>query len=431
MFNYPDVLGYITGGQHVNINGVQVALAVAPDPVRAGRPFQVLLLAQNTTDVNIELAATLNLPGRDAGKQKDRFRAYNGEINVELGPVEAGYVLLPAVCHPATAPAKGYKLGVAVSVRPKAKATVIRTDNPAPIQHQAAVGKLKTLAYSTSKRFGLRDELEAPFAVVPGEQVKAKPPTAGWNSLWNLAENGTNAMLLAHYKPLIKERIVPALKSDHVFKVLCQATEARYAAAGYRLEPLEAVYIAKLLTLVMRMANPGDDQHDYLGSQHFNVAVRLKHGEDKEVELPRWFEALLRVAASDLRVAAKPIEYTSAKLYDALIRDTLPFAFAMIHKVTGEDMGTPDEISDYTHNYIRLLHDGGMDFAHAYLPLIMGGVIVYDRVILPEETLEDTLRDMGDVLDKRDAEWDEANDLVFLLTRELVNRSLRLFGFEL
>jgi hypothetical protein len=61
----------------------------------------------------------------------------------------------------------------------------------------------------------------------------------------------------------------------------------------------------------------------------------------------------------------------------------------------------------------------------------MGGIVVYDRVILPGETLEDSLRDMSGVLEKRDAEWEEANDLIFLLTRELVNRSLRLFGFQI
>jgi hypothetical protein len=94
-------------------------------------------------------------------------------------------------------------------------------------------------------------------------------------------------------------------------------------------------------------------------------------------------------------------------------------------------MGTPDEIWAYTEKYITLLQNGGMDFAHTYLPLIMGGIVVYDRVILPGETLEDSLRDMSGVLEKRDAEWEEANDLIFLLTRELVNRSLRLFGFQI
>ena len=48
MPNYPDILGYATGGQRISINGLQVALATAPRIVKAGRGFQVIFLAQNT-----------------------------------------------------------------------------------------------------------------------------------------------------------------------------------------------------------------------------------------------------------------------------------------------------------------------------------------------------------------------------------------------
>ena len=40
--NYPDVLGFLTGGQRSNFGSAQVALAVRPRIVRAGRPFEVL-----------------------------------------------------------------------------------------------------------------------------------------------------------------------------------------------------------------------------------------------------------------------------------------------------------------------------------------------------------------------------------------------------
>jgi hypothetical protein len=103
----------------------------------------------------------------------------------------------------------------------------------------------------------------------------------------------------------------------------------------------------------------------------------------------------------------------------------------MIAKTTGEDMGTDEEIASYSDNFIRLLGTaGGVDFGHVYLPLIMGGAIVFDRVIAPGEMLEDTLRGMGQVLLDRDVEWTEDNDLVFLMTKDLVNRSLRIFGFQ-
>ena len=71
MSHYSDILGYVTGGQRVTINGLDMALAVAPPVVPAGRPFQVVLLAQNTTNTPVELNAALSLPVRDAKRQKD------------------------------------------------------------------------------------------------------------------------------------------------------------------------------------------------------------------------------------------------------------------------------------------------------------------------------------------------------------------------
>ena len=152
----------------------------------------------------------------------------------------------------------------------------------------------------------------------------------------------------------------------------------------------------------------------------------------EDIRLPRWFEGLLRGIARHEEVANDPAAFICAHLYDMLVRHAIPFAFNMIRTVTGEDMGNEAEIRDYTTNYAHLLKKaGGMDFAHVYLPLVIGGIIVYDRVIAPGEILEDTLRDMSEVLAMRDAEWSDDNDLVFLMTKEVVNRSLRLFGFQI
>ena len=75
--NYPDILGAITGGLRCNINVVQLALAVRPRVVRAGRPFEAILLVQNASDVNVDVTATLHLPDKDAAKQKNQFTSHH------------------------------------------------------------------------------------------------------------------------------------------------------------------------------------------------------------------------------------------------------------------------------------------------------------------------------------------------------------------
>ncbi len=430
---YPDIFDFVTAGTRTQVNHVDVALAIAPPVVRAGRPFQALLLAQNTSDAHVDLNAVLNLPGR-----KSRFVAAAETLDYRLRPGEAGYFSLPIKSHPETAPDNNYKLGVAVTARPLTNPTPVRATGEGPAltslsqQRQTTIAKLRQLKWSTSKRFGLRDALEVSFQVGPAQSSATSTIKPGWQSLWNLAADGTPRMLLDHYADLLQQRVFPRLKKDAMFVPLMQATAERFKKAGYPLKPEEILLISKLLTLVVHMSDPGEDNIDYLGSQEFNVRVLFNHDLPPTVRFPRWFDVLLREIAANEQVATRPAQIVSDKAYTALVRDTLPFAFAMIAKVTGEDLGTEAEIASYSDSFIAQLDKtDGMDFGRVYLPLIMGGAIVFDRVIAPEEVLEDTLRGMSQVLADRDAEWTEANDLVFLMTKDLINRSLRLFGFQI
>ena len=430
---YPDILGFVTGGERVSVNSVDFALATLPAVTCAGQPFQAMLLAQNNSNAVVELNTTLSLPGR-----KKRFIAADEAVDYQLKPGEVGYVAFPIKSHPETTTGDDYKLSVTINARPLTKPEIIRTAGEGPSlavlseKRRATIGRMRQLEWTTSKRFGLGDTLEASFSIAPAKSSDSPAIRRGWQSLWNLAEDGTPAMLLNHYGTLIRERVFPRLKKTVMFEPLVRATEARFKAAGYPLKTEETLLIAKVLTLVVHMADPGEDNIDYLGSQNFNVSVLFRRELPPDVILPRWFEALVRAIAADEQNAVVPARFIGGQAYDALLRDALPFAFAIVAKTTGEDMGTDKEIADYSDNFIKLLGTAGaMDFGHVYLPLIMGGVIVFDRIIAPEEVLEDTLRGMSDVLLARDAEWTEDNDLVFLMTKDLVNRSLRLFGFQI
>ena len=440
MTDYSDILGYITKGARLTLNGVQVALAVNPRVVRAGMPFHALLLAQNTTNGPVELSVTLSLPARDIRRPTGYFAAPKEPTVVRMRPAEVGYLLMPVVCHPETPAGDNHKLGMAVAVKPTPKAQTLRPESggsPVDPKHlnqkrRAALEKLREFEFSITKR-RLREELEAPFKVIQGlRQQSENSSKGGWFSLWNMAEDAPSSLLLKFYGEALRRQVFPQIKKAAMFEPLCKATETRFREAGYPLKPLETIYIAKLLTLIVHMADPGDDAFDHLGSQNFNVASLLNGDIADDVSLPRWFEGLVRGIAFNEQTLTNIPSYISTRLYDALVRDASPFAFESIQKITGEDMGSEEEIRDYTDRLIKLLHEPkGMDFAHTYLPLVMGGAIVFDRVVVPGEKLEDTLRGMSEVLAMRDAEWSDDNDLVFLMMKELVNRSLRLFGFQI
>jgi hypothetical protein len=111
--NYPDILGYVAGGKRISIgNVVEVALTVHPAMAWAGHPFKVIAMMQNSTDVNIQVSASLQLPEKDAQKVGDRFLVKSDQTSFILHPAETGYLVLPVSSQPNTAPSDYHRCTV-------------------------------------------------------------------------------------------------------------------------------------------------------------------------------------------------------------------------------------------------------------------------------------------------------------------------------
>lgn len=441
--NYPDILGYITGGERVNVNVVQVALAVRPRNVRAGRPFEAILMVQNASDINVDVGVNLEVPERDSKKQKGMFISKKNRLVVGLRPAEVGYIVLPIACMAGTGVDNNYKLSMEVKAKPLDKPNRIRLPGGGgkiPIdslreETRTQMEELKKLNFVTSKRFGLGDKLEATFNVLPGRLGQIPDFQPGWVNLWAMSDHVDEEALMQRYGNRLLERALPQLKREHVFAPLAETTQARFSAAGYPLQAAEALTIAKLLTHVLEMAAPKEDNYDYLGNPSFNVALTLKkraEGIENDIpELPRWFVGLLHQVARNEELLRAPAQVVSKLLYNDLLMDVLPHAFTMIKTATGEDMGTGEEIYQYGQQLLaRLEGEQPMDFTHAYLPLVMGGVIVYDRVVTKDENIVETLHDIAEALAVRDAEASDEEASIVDLTKQLINRHAAQFGYQ-
>src|SRR5690349_4683660 len=111
------------------VSVIQSALAVRPETVPAGKSFEAIIMLQNTTDVNVEVTASLQLPPLDTAKAKGRFVASQEHQVVTLLPAEVGYLAMPIYVYPDTAPANHYKLGVDLRAVPMAQPRRIRQIN--------------------------------------------------------------------------------------------------------------------------------------------------------------------------------------------------------------------------------------------------------------------------------------------------------------
>jgi hypothetical protein len=442
--NYPDILGYLTDGQRFNVGVVQVALASRPRIVRAGRPFEVIVLAQNASDANVDLTMILSLPDQDAKKQKDKFKTKVSRLVVGLTPGEVGYVGLPVICAADTAPGEGYKFGVQIEAKPLSKPERVRSTNGGgevdieslTPEKQEMLTELRKLHFSVKSRLGLKPIVETSLTVMSGTIGQLADLQPGWVSLWTFGDQQDDSLFLEKYGKLLNDSVMPQLRRRKVYGPLLAETQKRFAAAGYPLLPAEAMVITKLLTLILEFGSPRETGHGALMAGVYDVSLFLESEDIKSLlrtqKLPSWAGAMLRALARDQRFAEQPIRVLTGEAYDNLLRDTIRYAFDSVIEATGENLGSVDEMREYAERLVHSLEDGGpLDFTRVYMPLVLGGVLSFDQIILPEENLNSTIGEIAQLMIQRDSERSDDNELVFNIARDIIDRALTKYGLGL
>jgi hypothetical protein len=443
--NYPDVLGYITGATRFNIGVAQVALALRPQVVRAGRPFEAIMLIQNASDADLDVVVTLHLPDRDAAKKKDRFVAKVNRLVISIQGGEVGYVVLPMSCLPDTAVSSDYKIGMEIAVKTLSKAQRIRsadgggTFDPQTLKDERVtkLEDLKKLRFSVSKRSGLlSNTLEIGFSVMSGKVGAIADLQPGWTSLWTMQDYYDDRKLLERYYQTMKVKILPALTRETVFQPFKDTVEKYFQTAKYPLKPLESTLITKLLTLMVEYSLPAQASYDpAAGIYNFLPLLSVERLMNPEpMLLPKWASAFLRALSRDEKLARQAVAGVTRFTFPELLTDAMTHAFQLIEVATGEDMGSESEVQAYTDRVLGMFRGQDeqekMDFTHAYMPLVLGGIIAYDRVLLPDEDLGATLQDLRVILNERNNEISADSIPVARMALKLVDQVLMKYGYR-
>jgi len=461
--NYPDILGYVTSDQHLLVSVIQAALAVRPEVVPAGRPFEAIVLLQNTTDVNVEVTAVLQLPPVDAAKVRGRFVAQCERHTVTLLPAETGYLVMPAYAYPDTTPAQNYKLGVDLRAVPLAQPRRIRqvgtngTNTEINLDYYfyltdetiARLTQLRELHFSGGHKSALSGAtallgktrllgktgmlgsgLEASFSVAPAQMGKLTNHKPGWVSLWALGDSSDARPLFERHKDALIGQILPLLNRDTLFKPFYAATQARLKQQAYAVPSLELMFIAKLLTAVVEAGARPPQVYDYAGQEIYHVAGLPARGypaDGSPIPLPHWCRSLLGMIGMDAQVMTNPAAILAGPLYETVLRDAITHGIQMLYGVTKQELGTRDEAHIYTEYLIQLLRKPNrpLTFSDVYLPLVIGGILVANDVVMPGEESLRSFQKLHEVLSARQPEHNEDNDLVFQMTEQAAAWALR------
>jgi hypothetical protein len=430
---YPDILGAITGGTRANIGVVQVALAVRPQAPRVGRPFEVILLLQNASDAAVDVTAAIHLPSVDARGQKLRFICKAQRLVVGVEAAEVGYVVLPVTTLPDTAPGNDYKVGVELNVKALGKPSRIRQPDGGGMSLDALsdgakerIAALRDVRYAADPRG--RNGIEAPLALQAGALGQIVDFKPGWVSVCKLRDYRDSRLFLHRYGSLLQVNTLPHLKRAEVFAPLLEVTQRRFADAGFALEQAEALVIAKLLTLILEYATPRHTGHGHQAAGAYNIAGLLERdpfGMDDAPRLPHWLNGLIGYMDQDVRAASHPVPMLTRYLYEPLLRDGMDYAFTLIGAATGENLGSDDERARYCDALIgRLGEKGNLDLSHVYLPLVLGGILVCDRLLLANEHPADVFRGIQAAVESRaGACADDGGEICDMANRLLLRMS--------
>jgi hypothetical protein len=418
----------MTGGVRVPVNVVQVALGVRPAAVTAGNVAEVVLLVQNAADTRVDVSALLQLPKGLAGQ--------NARLVAGLAAGEVGFMSLPVAAQP-DAPPGTYKLGVEVDAKPLAKAERLREASgggrfhPGSVRTDKArqIEALKAIPYSTNKRLA-RNILETSIEVTAGAGVRPFEAEPGWQSLWTMADVPDERVLLKYYGDTLRTRVIPQLRREYTLKPLTEATQARFAGAGFRLRTAEAVLIAKVMALVLEYAAPKLHGFTPLTAGIYDLTPFFT-GSGEALAMPRWSRSMLRLVARDERTALHAVPVLTRVAYDDLLRDAIALSFQVVEAATGEDVGTEDEMQLYADRLIETLHNpSGMDFVHTYMPLVLGGIVINEQMKTEDVNFIHLLRELWTLIDERREETGESGAPVIEIAELLIERALQSYGFR-
>jgi hypothetical protein len=431
--NFPDVLGYLTGGQRANLQWLHVATALRPREVRAGRAFEMLLLIQNVSDLELEVSATLRLPEKDSKGQKGRFLTKAERLIVKLESAGVGLITLPVSTLPDTSPSD-YKIGMELKITPlsKDKPQRVRTDDantfdPETLdaERQTQLTALKSLEWTAQHS---RSSIESALTVTPGTVGSFANLQPTWTSLWTLGDHNDKSLILQKLAPLITEQAFPQMTAQMAFPIVLEYTQKRFANAEYKLQVMEINLIARLLTLMVTYAAADERKsplmatgRDYNVARFFNSEVILEAAD--MIKLPAWFEAFIELVEKDSRMIAHPVKATAHFLYDELMRDAMMHAFSRIEDQAEVEIGTEEERLAYIDNVLAATRSGSLDFEMLYMPLVLGGIIVADQVLVKGEKASDLFPKMRAMYDKRYPERNEGNASTFDLANQLIEQS--------
>jgi hypothetical protein len=172
---------------------------------------------------------------------------------------------------------------------------------------------------------------------------------------------------------------------------------------------------------------------DYLNDAYFvgNVLQSPLPEDGSPVLLPHWCRALLHLMSLNEAAIEHPEQALARPLYDDVLRDAIARGFRLVQAITNEALGSESDMQAYGDHLIQMLRrtQAALSFTDLYMPLLLGGILVGERLQLPGEDVWQQLQEIDNLFKKRLSKHNPDQELVFRLTEKVIAYALENYRY--
>ncbi len=372
---YPDIIGeYVDNPERFETSGVQYAGYFDPASIAPEQVSNFYLFLQNTLNVplTVMLKADLSQTSGLFGGGRPVLKVMEPVVQLKLASAEAGLLTWPVTTNP-QAKAGEYPLNIEMKVagenrgqrvRPaqsKSKLDTALIDSPVGLNIVGTLGATFTAKMVKKATFPLK------VAGPPSPPERAPRLNHKYETIW--LEDKAEALNLALQEVNSRQaKFNKELTTEAIFTILYAESINRFADAGLPLRIGEAITLAKILTYSC--------QYFLSRPDHTNALL-----------VPMWEQAL--EAQVDTTYALEVIRSIG---YFHLLKLALTLSFGLVAQATGRQPWPLNERQAVTQYIVDSVEAGQqIDPEFLYLPLLMAGVHISNKIKLEGENLQHSL----------------------------------------
>jgi len=392
---YPDILGdVVEARQRWEVDGVQYMARLEPETIAPGQATTLSIALQSVLDVPITLRVAIDVPkgphGLAIAQTQTNLTLEGGEVGRLNIPVQA-----PAQIRAGSYPIRLDLRGTATGRGQRTRSQQSRGHLPAtPIKDTVGLELASTIGIGYSAKSNSRIPLKLTIRGQPEPTEVDLAPT--FAEIWKFNDLELQVRATKEFNDR-RIHIVKPLTRPVVFTAMLNESRQRFADSGVQLMMGEAVFIAKILTRTVEMFTADGELQEAL---YVPIFQRLL-ASNVPFDSPIWL--LMKVG------------------FEHVVNLAAALSFGLLHDYKKGPIW-PLEEQRVARRFIvtQLTNRDALSIDLVYVPLILGGLLASDQVVMPGENMQESLDALSKAKASRLTELSQEDDQVILLLDELL-----------